>query len=97
MFQQRQIESDQSQVAKKIRQDQRRRDQAMEKAETESYAGEMSLDELLADPMMPALWRAHGITEGDVRRAAADATARLKARGGFRTGLPSPRFQAAYA
>ena len=95
MFQERQINSDQPQATKKIRQDLGCRDLA--KPDTESHLGEMSLDELLADPMMPALWRAHGITEGDVRRAAADATARLKARGGFQAGLPRARFQAACA
>ena len=93
MFQQRQIDSDQHQVKKKSRQDLNSRD--LTKPETESHLGEMSLDELLADPMMPALWRAHGITEGDVRRAAADATARLKARGGFQATSTRVRFQAA--
>ncbi|MDY0884515.1 hypothetical protein ACFPL7_04155 [Dongia soli] len=37
---------------------------------------ELSLDELLADPMMPVLWHAHGISEGDVRRTIADVAAR---------------------
>lgn len=42
---------------------------------------ELSLDELLADPMMPVLWHAHGISEGDVRRTIADVAARRQDNG----------------
>jgi hypothetical protein len=40
---------------------------------------ELSLEELLADPMMPVLWHAHGISETDVRRTISDVAARLRA------------------
>lgn len=39
--------------------------------------GEVPLDELLSDPVMPVLWRADRITECDVRRVMAEARERL--------------------
>ncbi len=50
---------------------------------------ETTLDELFADPIMSALWRAHGITESDARHAAAEATRRLKARSTHRAPAPN--------
>lgn len=49
---------------------------------------ETTLDELFADPIMSALWRAHGITESDARRAAAEATRHLKARTAHHAAAP---------
>ena len=45
---------------------------------------EVTLDELLSDPMMQLLWRADRITEGDVRRMVAYVCSRSQAR---RNGL----------
>jgi hypothetical protein len=44
---------------------------------------EASVDDLLADPMMSALWRAYAITETDVRNLVADVSDRLKGRNRF--------------
>ena len=40
--------------------------------------GEVTLDELLSDPVMPALWRADRINEHDVRSLMAETSARLQ-------------------
>jgi hypothetical protein len=45
-----------------------------------SMPREASVDDLLADPMMSAVWRADAITETDVRNLVADVTDRLKGR-----------------
>jgi hypothetical protein len=40
--------------------------------------GEVPLDELLSDPVMPVLWRADRISERDVRRLMAETRERLR-------------------
>ena len=55
--------------------------QAGHDGDQETRRRELSLDELLADPMMPVLWHAHGISEGDVRRTIADVAARRQDNG----------------
>ncbi len=42
------------------------------------FDGEVTLDELLSDPVMPALWRADGINEGDVRRLMEETRKKLR-------------------
>jgi len=40
--------------------------------------GEVTLDELLSDPVMPELWRADRISEHEVRSLMAETSARLQ-------------------
>ena len=42
------------------------------------WQGEVTLDELLSDPVMPQLWRADRISEHDVRSLMAKTSARLQ-------------------
>ncbi|HVJ43455.1 MAG TPA: hypothetical protein VM639_18285 [Dongiaceae bacterium] len=56
-------------------------DDAQQSAESIAKLREPSVDELLGDPMMSALWRAYAINESDVRRLVADVTERLKSHG----------------
>jgi hypothetical protein len=69
MFQQQKIDRSQLQQPDELR-----------STSKDVVSGELTVDELFADPIMSALWRAHRLTEHDVRRAVADATARLKSR-----------------
>ena len=50
---------------------------------TASTQREASVDDLLTDPMMSAVWRAYSITEADVRSLVSDITDRLKGRNRF--------------
>jgi hypothetical protein len=56
---------------------------AAQDASAESIAKlrETTVDDLLADPMMSALWQAYAITEADVRRLVTDIADRLKSHG----------------
>jgi len=54
---------------------------AQQSAESIAKLREPSVDELLGDPMMSALWRAYAINETDVRQLVAEVTERLKSHG----------------
>jgi hypothetical protein len=47
---------------------------------TSAMPRETSIDDLLSDPMMSAVWRADAITEADVRNLVSEITGRLKDR-----------------
>ena len=42
------------------------------------FRGEATLDDLMSDPVMPFLWRADHLTEGDVWRLIREIAARLR-------------------
>ena len=42
------------------------------------FHGETTLDDLMSDPVMPFLWRADHLTEGDVWRLIREVAARLR-------------------
>jgi hypothetical protein len=50
-------------------------------AESIAKQRETSVDDLLSDPMMSALWQAYAITESDVRDLLSDVTDRLRSQG----------------
>ena len=54
---------------------------AQQSAESVAKQRETSVDDLLSDPMMSALWRAYAITESDVRHLLSDVTDRLRSQG----------------
>lgn len=47
---------------------------------TSTAPRETTVDDLLSDPMMSAVWRADAITEADVRHLVSEITDRLKSR-----------------
>lgn len=57
--------------------------QKSQQASAESIAKlrETTVDDLLTDPMMSALWQAYAITEADVRNLVTDMADRLKSQG----------------
>ncbi|TXH38257.1 MAG: hypothetical protein E6Q98_05450 [Rhodospirillaceae bacterium] len=42
------------------------------------FQGEVTLDDLMSDPVMPVLWQADHLTEGDVWRLIREVAARLR-------------------
>lgn len=54
---------------------------ADQSAESVARKRELPVDDLLADPMMAALWQAYAISAADVRRLVTDVADRLRAQG----------------
>ena len=58
-----------------------KRQAADQSAEGVARQREVPVDDLLADPMMSALWRAYAISAADVRRLVTDVADRLRSGG----------------